>query len=151
MTEQAVNHDHRVAHHPESGKRIFQLKGFEEAWGYAASVRVGNTIHVSGTVSIDDEGNPLAADDMEGQVRNAYRDIARALAAHGATMSHVVREALMTTDMARFLKEGAQARGRSLCRPRPAGFGTLDRGAGPCASRLPLRGRGDGHAAGGAG
>jgi enamine deaminase RidA (YjgF/YER057c/UK114 family) len=110
MTEQAVNHDHRVAHHPESGKRIFQLKGFEEAWGYAASVRVGNTIHVSGTVSIDDEGNPLAADDMEGQVRNAYRDIARALAAHGATMSHVVREALMTTDMARFLKEGAQAR-----------------------------------------
>jgi enamine deaminase RidA (YjgF/YER057c/UK114 family) len=93
-----------------TGKRIFQLKGFEHQWGYAQAVRVGNTIYVSGTVSIDADGNPTARDDMAGQVRNVYADIIASLAAHAATLSHVVREALYTTDMERFLSLGAPVR-----------------------------------------
>lgn len=92
------------------GKQTFQLKGFEAAWGYAQAVKVGSLIHVSGTVAIDAAGNPLARDDMAEQVRLVYADVVASLAAHGATLSDVIREALVTTDMRRFLTEGAAVR-----------------------------------------
>jgi enamine deaminase RidA (YjgF/YER057c/UK114 family) len=96
-----------------TGKRIFQLRGFEESWGFAQAVRVGDWIFVSGTVSINDEGVPRAVDDMAAQVRNAYADVAASLAAHGATMSNVVREALFTTNLPRFVAEGAPVRAQA--------------------------------------
>ncbi len=93
-----------------TGKHIFQLKGFEAHWGYAQAVRIGHVIHVSGTVSIDGSGAPTAVGDMAGQVRNVYADIAKSLAAHGATLGNVVREAIVTTDLARFVDEGMVVR-----------------------------------------
>jgi enamine deaminase RidA (YjgF/YER057c/UK114 family) len=65
---------------------------------------------VSGTVSIDADGNPTATGDMAGQVRNVYADTSASLAAHGATLGDVVREALCTTDMDRFIAEGMAVR-----------------------------------------
>jgi enamine deaminase RidA (YjgF/YER057c/UK114 family) len=58
--------------------------------GYAQAVRVGNTIYVSGTVSstIDSAG-----------ITRLYSNIERSLAHFGATMQHVVKENLYTTDM----------------------------------------------------
>lgn len=97
----------------KTGKRLFHLKGFERNWTYAQAVRIGGTIHVSGTVSIDAQGNPTAVGDMAEQVKNVYADIAASLAAHGATMGHVVREALVTTDLARFVAEGMAARAQA--------------------------------------
>jgi enamine deaminase RidA (YjgF/YER057c/UK114 family) len=94
----------------EVGKQTFQLKGFEAAWGYAQAVKVGSLIYVSGTVAIDADGNPLARGDMAEQVRLVYADVVASLAAHGATLSDVVREALVTTDIRRFLAEGAAVR-----------------------------------------
>jgi enamine deaminase RidA (YjgF/YER057c/UK114 family) len=93
-----------------TGKRIFQLRGFEASWGFVQAVGVGDWIFVSGTVSIDDQGVPRAPGDMAAQVKNAYEDVAASLAAHGATMSNIVREALFTTDLPRFIAEGAPAR-----------------------------------------
>lgn len=94
-------------------KQTFQLKGFETAWGYAQALRVGDHVFVSGTVSIDVAGEPVAAGDMARQVQNVYEDLARSLAAHGATLSDVVREALVTTDLPRFLSEGMPERARA--------------------------------------
>jgi 2-iminobutanoate/2-iminopropanoate deaminase len=96
-----------------TGKHIFQLRGFEERWSYAQAIRAGNWIFVSGTVSIDDQGTPRAVGDMAAQVRNAYADVAASLAAYGATMGNIVREALFTTDLPRFIAEGAPARAQA--------------------------------------
>jgi 2-iminobutanoate/2-iminopropanoate deaminase len=103
----------RIVMDEVTGKRIFQLRGFEQSWGFAQAVRAGDWIFVSGTVSIDDDGAPRAAGDMAAQVRNAYADVAASLAAHGVTMSHVVREALFTTDLPRFIAEGAAVRAQA--------------------------------------
>jgi 2-iminobutanoate/2-iminopropanoate deaminase len=93
-----------------SGKEIVQINGYESAWGYAQSVRVGPFIFVSGSVSADAEGRPTGAGDMAAQVANAYAVVAASLAAFGAGMSHIVQERLVTTDLRRFLAEGTQAR-----------------------------------------
>ncbi len=93
-----------------TGKHVFQLKGFEPSWAYAQAIRVGQQVFISGTVSIDTDGSPKAVDDMAGQVRNIYADIATSLSAHGATLGHIVREAIVTTDLRRFIAEGTRAR-----------------------------------------
>ncbi|OYW24219.1 MULTISPECIES: Rid family hydrolase [unclassified Sphingomonas] len=95
---------------PVSTKHMIQLHGFEELWGYVQAVHVGPFVFVSGTVSIDANGNPTAVDDMPTQVDNVYESIRQSLAAHGATLSHIVREAIVTTDLPRFLAEGAARR-----------------------------------------
>jgi enamine deaminase RidA (YjgF/YER057c/UK114 family) len=58
--------------------------------GYAQAVKVGNTIYVSGTVSttIDSVG-----------ITRLYKNIERTLAHYGASMQHVVKENLYTTDI----------------------------------------------------
>ncbi len=93
-----------------SGKQLFQLHGFESEWGFAQTVRAGPFIFVSGTVSIDAQGRPTAVGDMCQQVTNAYAAISASLAPFKATLSHIVRETLVTTDLPRFLGEGAPAR-----------------------------------------
>jgi len=95
---------------PISNKHMVQLHGFEASWGYVQAVRAGPLVFVSGTVSIDPTGRPTAIDDMATQVDNVYAIIKRSLAAHGATLSHIVREAVVTTDLPRFIAEGAVRR-----------------------------------------
>ena len=93
-----------------AGKKLFFLREIEKELGYVQAVRAGNTIYISGTVSADCNFTPTAVGDMAGQVRNVYADIARSLEAMGATLSNVVRENLITTDLNRFLAEGAAVR-----------------------------------------
>lgn len=63
----------------------------EREWGYAQAVVIGNTIHVSGTIA--------RGATMEEQVAGVYARLARTLARHGATLEHVVKETVYTTDM----------------------------------------------------
>lgn len=91
-------------------KEVFHLKSFEQAYGYAQAVKVDKTLYISGTVSIDDAGNPIAAGDMSAQVRNIYIDIQQTLEAHGATFSDVIKEAIFTLDIDRFKAEAVPIR-----------------------------------------
>lgn len=64
---------------------------------YAEAVQVGDTIYVAGTVG-------FAADmslppDMEAQMRNAYRNIAKSLEHFGASMNDVVDQTVFVTDI----------------------------------------------------
>ncbi|WP_191059872.1 RidA family protein [Geminicoccus harenae] len=121
---------------------------WEEAYGYAQAVRVGQTIYVSGQLShdetgrlvgaapLDATGRILDASNMELQMRTSYANAAKLLAGFGATLDHVVEETVFVTDMdAAFAVVGAV---------RKAAYGT-DRPA--CAStivetpRLALRGQ----------
>lgn len=48
-------------------------------------------MHVAGQIARDADGQPVAPGDLSGQVAQAYRNVAIALAAAGATFSDVVR------------------------------------------------------------
>ena len=65
----------------------------------ADGVRAGDTIHLSGSVSIDDQGKALHAGDIVKQARQAYANIATVLEKFGATMDNIVYETLFITDM----------------------------------------------------
>jgi 2-iminobutanoate/2-iminopropanoate deaminase len=76
----------------------------EKAYGYTHAVRIGDDIRISGAVSMDDEGNPTAVDDLEQQMKNAYSDLAKVLEHYGCTFDDVIVENVFTTDMPKFLE-----------------------------------------------
>lgn len=92
-----------------------ETKGFgvpwEDDYGYAQAVKVGDTIYVSGQLSHDADGNfiaPAPTDDnghildhsnMETQMRQTYGNAARILREFGASLDNVVEEVLYVTDM----------------------------------------------------
>lgn len=62
-------------------------------------VRSGDTIFLSGQISVDEEGNVLHPNDLVAQTRVAYDHIKAVLAEFGATMDDIVDETLLMTDM----------------------------------------------------
>jgi enamine deaminase RidA (YjgF/YER057c/UK114 family) len=72
---------------------------WEQEYGYAQAVKVGDTIYVAGQVSHDDQGKVLGEGDMEIQMRAAYANVAKVLAQYGATMENLVDETVFVTDM----------------------------------------------------
>src|SRR5690606_5448566 len=76
----------------------------EKAYGYSHAVKIGNSIKISGAVSMDDEGNPTALGDLEQQMKNCYADLEKVLAHYGCTFDDVVVENVFTTNMPKFLE-----------------------------------------------
>src|SRR5918911_5528292 len=84
---------------------------WEQEYGYAQAVRVGDTVWVSGQLSHDDDGNIVgpAPVDSEGRIRDhgnmrvqmaqSYANAKKVLAQYGATLDNVVEEVLYVTDM----------------------------------------------------
>lgn len=79
----------------------------EKAYGYSHAVKIGNSIKISGAVSMDDEGNPTAIDNIEQQMKNCYVDLEKILEHYGCTFDDVIVENIFTTDMAQMLEKSA--------------------------------------------
>ena len=79
----------------------------EKAYGYSHAVKIGNSIKISGAVSMDDDGNPTAVGDIEQQMKNCYADLEKILKHFGCTFDDVVKEDIFTTDMAQMLEKSA--------------------------------------------
>lgn len=77
----------------------------EKAFGYSHAVKIGNSIKISGAVSMDDEGNPTAIGDIEQQIKNCYADLEKILKHYGCTFDDVIKEDIFTTDMAQMLEK----------------------------------------------
>ena len=69
---------------------------FEDVYGYARAVRVGNQVFVSGTTA---RGHHLEGDAYT-QMMAAIATVAAALAEAGAELRHVVRTVVYVLDMA---------------------------------------------------
>ncbi|MEX1383378.1 RidA family protein [Lutibacter sp.] len=83
----------------------FQLRPeVEKAYGYSHAVKIGNSIKVSGAVSMDDEGNPTAIGNFEQQMKNCYADLDKILKHYGCTFDDVIVENIFTTNMPLFLE-----------------------------------------------
>jgi enamine deaminase RidA (YjgF/YER057c/UK114 family) len=76
----------------------------EKAYGYSHAVKIGNSIKVSGAVSMDDAGEPTAVGDFLQQMKNCYADLDKVLKHYGCTFDDVVVENVFTTDMPIFLE-----------------------------------------------
>lgn len=92
--------DRRFARHVTRERQLVSSgTEWEDAVGYSRAVRVGDTVHVSGTTATDDEGNVVGVDDPREQTRYALELAVNALEEAGAAATDVVRTRLYVTDV----------------------------------------------------
>jgi enamine deaminase RidA (YjgF/YER057c/UK114 family) len=99
-------------------RRVSSGTPWEPVVGYSRAVAAGDQVWVSGCTSVVD-GQVMHPDDMEGQARQAIRNIATALAEIGVSLHDVVRTRMFVTDISRW-EEVARAHGEAFGDIRPA-------------------------------
>jgi enamine deaminase RidA (YjgF/YER057c/UK114 family) len=72
-------------------RRVPTSARWAEAVGYSRAIRVGDTVYVSGTAPVTDEGGIACPGDPYGQAKRCLEIIVAALGEAGARPEHVVR------------------------------------------------------------
>jgi len=93
-----------VPAHTDTAEYFLLRPETEKMFGYSHAVRLGNDIKISGAVSMDDAGNPIAKGDLLQQMKNCYSDLDKVLKHFGCTFDDVVVENIFTTNMPKFLE-----------------------------------------------
>ena len=91
---------------------------WEEVVGYSRAVKVGNTVEVTGTVAVDEEGNTVGLGDAYAQTKYILEKISAVLTRAGANMGQVVRTRMFVTDISCW-EEYGQAHGAFFKEIRP--------------------------------
>jgi enamine deaminase RidA (YjgF/YER057c/UK114 family) len=89
---------------PEKPEYFLLRPEVEKAFGYSHAVKIGNSVKVSGAVSMDNAGEPTAVGDFLQQMKNCYADLERVLAHFDCSFDDVIVENVFTTDMPAFLE-----------------------------------------------
>ncbi|HSH46119.1 MAG TPA: RidA family protein [Longimicrobiales bacterium] len=87
--------------------------------GYSRAVRVGDTIHVSGTAPVGEDGRVGPVGDVYGQARRCLEIIMAALGEAGARPEHVVRTRMYVRDATQW-EEVGRAHAELLGHAKPA-------------------------------
>ena len=103
---------------PMNKRLISSGSAFEALAGYSRAVVDGDWVHVSGTTGFD-YSTMTISDDLLAQARQAFKNIAAALAQAGATLDDVVRVTYYLTEREAF-EQAAPVFGEFFARARPA-------------------------------
>ena len=91
---------------------------WEARIGYARAIRVGDTIHVSGTLGVGPDGHP--PDDAYAQAVAAFERIGGALEALGSSLTEVVRTRMFVVDVEQHQFDVGRAHSEFFSDVRPA-------------------------------
>jgi len=85
-------------------REVINPKNVHWPLGYSHIVKVGDTVHVSGQLPLDQEGNIVGKGDMAAQTEKTYENLKRCLKTVGATMYDIVMLRIFVTNLDEFDK-----------------------------------------------
>jgi reactive intermediate/imine deaminase len=86
---------------PEAARRFLDPEALPPPAGYSHVVEVsaGRLVYISGQVPLDRDGALVGAGEIEAQTRQVFENLSAALAAAGASWSHVVKLGYFLVDV----------------------------------------------------
>lgn len=88
-------------------KRVYTGAPWEQKVGYCRALRAGNTVAVTGTAPVADDGSTFAPGDPAAQAARCFELIDRALTELGVDKTCIIRTRMFVTDISHWQAYGA--------------------------------------------